>query len=318
MNWQTFKALHELSLTGRTKYRKAFETDATIQYYIKGTKELILTKSELVMSDNRAHQGINFKNTFDKQHNVKFNTCLQFLESFALNTPQCKHEVEDILILSEIKDLMDSGELDDIRTQIMESKETRRGVSLMFFKHEKYLDHKDSLESALKLVLNVDSFADDRDAQYLYVLHCKAPEKIVLCENLHFLKMPTIPRQNNIELWYAGGKNIDKLRHINLPAIPIYYSCDWDYDGLLIYQRVKEIIPKIILLIPNGSPRGIEETQHKSLWKNGQNITTLSGLPRSLFTSNESEILLNLITENNWIIEESNNLLEMLEKSKVE
>jgi len=47
-------------------------------------------------------------------------------------------------------------------------------------------------------------------------------------------------------------------------SIPIYYSFDWAYDGLLIYTRVKEKIPSIELLYPNSSGRSIVETEHQS------------------------------------------------------
>jgi hypothetical protein len=52
-------------------------------------------------------------------------------------------------------------------------------------------------------------------------------------------------------------KNVNKLKFSNSKGLPIYYSCDWDYDGLfIIYPLVKEIETDIRLLTPNGSPKG--------------------------------------------------------------
>ena len=84
-------------------------------------------------------------------------------------------------------------------------------------------------------------------------------------------------------------------------------SCDWDYHGLfIIYPLVKQIIQKIQLLTPNGSPRGIEETEHKSKWiNNNRNID-------SLLTNMQKDMLLSLITNDQWIIEESNDLIKMI------
>jgi hypothetical protein len=185
----------------------------------------------------------------------------------------------------------------------------------MFFKNEKYLDTREALEKAVKLILKVNSFADNRDFQYLYVLNCKAPQSIVLCENLHFLKMPGKPRENQIELWYAGGRNIEKLDYTDRKGLPIYYICDWDYDGLDIFRAVKEKVPEIILLNPNGIPRDIVKTGHKSLWKYRENPEALSGLNQDLYSSEQKKFIKNLITENLWVIEESNSLIEMIKGS---
>ncbi|WP_454045012.1 hypothetical protein [Chryseobacterium sp. Marseille-Q8038] len=152
--------------------------------------------------------------------------------------------------------------------------------------------------------------ADDKDLQYKYVLECSAPQCIVLCENIDFLKRPTLARANQIELWYAGGKNVTKLDYANTRGLPIYYSCDWDYDGLyVIYPLVKEKIPSIQLLTPNGSPKGIEETEHNSKWENikNKNIDTV-------LTPEQLSIMNDLIRCNQWIIEESNDLIDMMRK----
>jgi Uncharacterized protein conserved in bacteria C-term(DUF2220) len=309
MNWQTFKSLYELYESGKTKFRSTLAEDAVFKYHSDQTKELLFTRKEISVVDE------NFKNTFQTRYLKKYNDCLAFLDGMGLNTPYCKFEVDDVLVLRDMKFQMDAGQLNEIQEQIIQSNETRRGVSLMFFKNEKHLDTREALENAVKLILKVDDFADNRDFQYLYVLHCLKPQKIVLCENLHFLKMPGKPRENQIELWYAGGRNIEKLSYTDRRGLPIYYLCDWDYDGLDIFRAVKEKIPEIILLTPNGEPRDIIKTEHKSLWRNQENLELLSGLPLELFSNEQKQLIKTLIKGNSWVIEESNNLIEITPKN---
>lgn len=304
MNWQSFKSLYKLYETGKTEIRDSLRDDSIFKYHAHQTKELLFTKKEIVVKNK-----VLFDQTFRSRYLNKYNDCLDLLNSIEENTPQCKFDVDDILRLKEMKQQMDSGELDEIREQIIESNETRRGVSLMFFKHEKHLDASEALERAVKKILNIDQFADSRDFQYLYVLHCNAPKAIVLCENLYFLKMPEKPRKNNIELWYAGGRNIEKLNYADRRGLPIYYICDWDHDGLDIFKSVKLLIPEIILLTPNGTPKDIIKTEHKSLWKNPVNPSLLSNLDGDLFTLNQKQLIEELIRNNAWIVEESNDLM---------
>ncbi|MDQ0595238.1 hypothetical protein QFZ37_003607 [Chryseobacterium ginsenosidimutans] len=162
--------------------------------------------------------------------------------------------------------------------------------------------------NAVKILLDIEELADDKDLQYKYVLECHHPKCIVLCENIDFLKRPTLARANHIELWYAGGKNITKLDYADTRGLPIYYSCDWDYDGLfIIYPLVKNKIPNITLLTPNAAPKTIKETEHLSRWENikDKNIDLL-------LTDAQKIILNDLIQRDEWIIEEANLLLDMV------
>jgi len=152
-----------------------------------------------------------------------------------------------------------------------------------------------------------------KDQQYIYVLKCKKPKCIVLCENLDFLKKPTRPRKYNIELWYAGGRNISKLVYSETRELPVYYSCDWDYDGLDIFQEVKKIFPQIKLLTPNAQSKNIIESEHKSLWKISENPCNLSGLNHLDYTLTQKAIIRRLIKKNHWITEEDNDLIKMVE-----
>ncbi|MFT3677565.1 MAG: hypothetical protein QM781_16870 [Chitinophagaceae bacterium] len=307
MNWQSFKSLYKLYKTGKTESRDSLRDDSIFKYHAHQTKELMFTRKEIVVKNKAL-----FDQTFRNLYLNKYNDCIGLLNSIEENTPQCKFDVDDILRLKEMKQQMDSGELDEIREQIIASNETRRGVSLMFFKNEKHLDASEALERAVKKILNIEQFADNRDFQYLYVLHCDDPKAIILCENLYFLKMPEKPRKKNIELWYAGGRNIEKLNYADRRGLPVYYICDWDHDGLDIFRSVKSIIPEIILLTPNGTPKDIIKTEHKSLWRNPERPLLLSGLDGDLFSLGQISLIEQLIENNTWIVEESNDLIAML------
>jgi hypothetical protein len=311
MNWQSFKALYEIYETGKTRNRSSLTSDGIFRYHTYQTKELLFTKKEIIVKDKAS-----FERTFSDRYLNKYKECLALLNSIGENTPQCRFEVDDIERLKDMKRQMENGELEEIRKQIIESNETRRGVSLMFFKNEKHLDSSEALERAVKYILKIEVFADNRDFQYLYILQCHAPKVIVLCENLYFLKMPDKARNHHIELWYAGGRNIDKLRYTKSRDLPVYYLCDWDYDGLDIYAAVKEKIPDIQLLTPNGEGRYIVETEHKSLWRHPENPSLLSDLSSELYTDVQKQLIELLIRENTWIVEESNDLIKLVDLIK--
>jgi hypothetical protein len=309
MNWQTFKALYELYETGKIRNRTTLAENAIFKYHAKQTKELLFTKRDIQFSGSG-----NFKETFEKLYLDKFRTCRELLDAIDENTPQCRLDVEDILILKGIKQQMDDKELEEIREQIIAFNETRRGVSLMFFRNEKHLESSETLERAVKKILKIDHFTDERDLQYMYILQCNNPQTIVLCENLHFLRMPEKFRQHNVELWYAGGKNIEKLIYTETRDLPIYYICDWDYDGLDIYRLVKEKIATIRLLTPDGAPKDIIKTEHKSLWSEKEHPEAISGLSHELFSPEQKQLIQQLIIDNAWIVEESNNLISLIAK----
>ncbi|MDV3577882.1 hypothetical protein CMU79_08005 [Elizabethkingia anophelis] len=249
-----------------------------------------------------------FSEIYKRDYLAKYNRYETFLANTALLKSQLRFDEKDIEILIGIKEDMDNGNIEPLRKQIIKNEATVRVVSLMFFKNEKYLLGKEALINAVKLLLDIDELADDKDLQYKYVLECNSPKCIVLCENIDFLKRPTLARANHIELWYAGGKNVTKLDFADTRGLPIYYSCDWDYDGLyIIYPLVRDKIPNIQLLTPNGISKGIEETEHASKWENikDKNIDYL-------LTSNQLDIMKKLIELNQWIIEESNDLIKCL------
>jgi hypothetical protein len=305
MNWPVLKALHEIYLTGQTAKKDGLLKDSKVRFLLQQTRELSLGVKSIFKSDG-------FDDYYEANHLENFQAYEQFLEESGLLKPQLRFQESDIRILKEMYDDMKSGELLPMRDSILAAEESVRGVSGMFFKNEKYLEGSDSLVNAVKAILGIPELANDKDQQYMHILKVNAPRRIVLCENLDFLKRPSRPRKHGIELWYAGGKNIEKLNYTGVISLPIYYSCDWDYDGLIIYQLVKQKIPQIRLLFPNGPRKSIVTTEHESLWRSAEFPERLSGLDAACYNGREQQLIRDLVTADEWINEEKNDLVEML------
>ncbi len=299
MNWIVLKKLYEVYKNGITESNKTMLEDPQIQYLLESTKELRDSGAYIKIGDDT------FKQYYEKRHLKNFEEYDAFLIRNQFKKPQTRFQENDIKILMGIEEGMTTGRLKEIREQIIEAEETVRGVSKMFFKNEKHLEKSVPLLKAVKKLLNISELANDKDQQYKYVLECEEPCCIVICENLDFLKRPSKPRKYNIELWYVGGKNVAKLDYVDTRNLPIYYSGDWDYDGLfIIYKLVKEKIPKIQLLYPDGKPLSIDKSEHKSHWRKNMDF--------QLFNHKEKALIQRLENENEWIMEEANDLVTML------
>ncbi len=305
MNWTELKALNNLYLIKETKLNETIKNSGEFNYLEKSLGVIDITHRKVFALEG-------FAKIYENDYKRRHETYLNFLEENGFLKSQTRFEETDIKILMNINDLRVDGSLRELREQIIACDESLRGVSQMFFKNEKYLDTRSSLVSALKQILDVEQFSNEKDQQYIYKLECNNPKAIVLCENLDFLTKPNKPRQFNLELWYAGGKNVKKLEYTDTRGLPIYYSCDWDYDGLfIIYPLVKEKIPSIKLLTPNGKPKDIIESEHKSLWIDQRKET-------DIHLNNSQRLLLsNLIANNQWIIEESNELIKMVHYTNI-
>jgi hypothetical protein len=305
MNWPVLKALHQVYLEGKTPKKEGLLADSKVRFLLTQTHELTLGVTKIF-------KGEGFDEYYQNNHLANFLSYERFLSESGLLKPQLRYQESDLCVMMEMYEGMKSGVLVPIRDGILKAEETVRGVSEMFFKNEKYLEGSDSLVRDVKSILGIPELANDKDQQYIYILQVDKPEKIVLCENLDFLKRPSRPRKHHVELWYAGGKNIEKLNYTGEIKLPIYYSCDWDYDGLMIYQLVKTKIPQIRLLNPNGPRKSIMATEHKSFWRSSDAPQLLSGLDPALYQENEKQLIQELIRGDEWIIEEKNDLMQML------
>lgn len=305
MNWTVLKTLNKLYHHEAVNINQTIKESGEIAFLID-TLGLIQEESKHLLAED------GFAGFYEKHYKANFEKYLNFLSTNGLLKSQTRFEEKDIQTLMRIKALFDSGDLNQLRAQLIEFDESVRGVSQMFFINDKYLDSRPSVVDALKAILDISHFSNEKDQQYMYRLECDEPQCIVLCENLDFLTKPNKPRKHHIELWYAGGKNVAKLQYTKDRNLPIYYSCDWDYDGLfIIYPLVKQKIPNIKLLTPNGTPKSIIETEHRSKWQNEIKHDEL--VENRIFSSTELTLIDNLIAQDRWIIEESNDLITMID-----
>ncbi len=313
MNWTVLKALNKLYDDVPVKINDTILEDKTIDNYLYSTHELEISRGQLKINPY-------YEQEFKEDYKLRFlNNFIEYeklLTEIGLNKPQTKLKEEEIKALLSMKVDMDSGYLDEVRKQLIEQEASVRFVSLMFFKNDKVLDDRVSLIEAVKKILNLEKLANDKDGQAIIKIECfpSQPKCIVLCENYDFLRRAERPRKYKVELWFTGGRNINALDFVDTRGLPIFYSCDWDYDGLDIFQNVREKIGQIKLLLPNSLPKTIKETEHLSLWKDIEHPENLSELEKGNFESNEIELIQSLIKNEEWIIEEGNDLIEMVKQ----
>lgn len=199
MNWIELRALNNLYKNGEIKLNDTLIKSGEINYLINSLRTLDRTHDKLFVLEG-------FTELYEKDYLEKYNQYEVFLSDSGLLKPQLRFEEHDIKILMNIQTWKNEGTLEALRKQIVASDESLRGISLMFFKNDKYLDNKSSLVDALKRILEVEHFSNEKDQQYIYKLECLNPRVIVLCENLDFLTKPNKPRQHGIELCgYLGS-----------------------------------------------------------------------------------------------------------------
>jgi hypothetical protein len=331
LTWRELKAVHQLFVSGETKAK--IQGNDYVEYVLRDQKKFVEPKfgkkEVLVVNEQRKNE---FEKFYRKDFLENYNKYSKFLEELGqkvgdktrlINYSRLKQfEIEKLI---DIKTVWSNTQLIELKEQIENARENLQGVSRMFFKSPKYIQNssnRQSLEVAVKALIGIDKFYEN-DKQYLYVLHCQGrkPKAIVLCENLYFLKFPHYANENDIELWYAGGNNITKLEKVPEIKYPIYYLCDWDYHGLKIYERVKDIINQlpsnnfeINLITPNGEAKEIKETEenHSSEWL--EQSVNFSGLTETYYTEKQRSVIKTLIRNNEWIEEEDNDFRELINK----
>lgn len=188
-------------------------------------------------------------------------------------------------------------QIEEDRDELIEF--TFQQILTKYFKSSKYTKKNSSLATAIKSVVGIEYFIeDDKDQQFLRVLYPKSNTRfVILCENMDRLRNP---RHEFIEFWYAGGRNTVQLQFIPKPTTPIFYLFDWDFDGLNIYNHIKQnYFPTLTAFIPTNYESLIEKQDevrhHRSKWSNDSSLHNL--------TDNEKTIAETLIKTNS-IIEE--------------
>jgi len=306
LTWRILKAMHTL-----------YENGKIISAVIKDGQFKTLKRRKLIDyqhgNSNYLIKNAGYDTYFQKNFLEDFIEYETFLRSIEPEVDGRKtYTVEDIKTLILIYNNKDN---------IKKSLTTRRTFSSEVFKYggSKYLETHQGLDKIVRNILEIEDFPleDPKVLQWRFVVDCLNPELIVLCENLDFLKKPNEARQRNIELWYVGGNNTANIQHISNEKLnrPLYYSCDWDYHGLKIYCRIKDILMQknknIEILFPSNLQHTlpVDSPNHNSQWNHSSDF---SGFDKTYFTEKEIELISQLIRKNQWIEEESNNLLDML------
>jgi 5S rRNA maturation endonuclease (ribonuclease M5) len=202
---------------------------------------------------------------------------------------------------------------------------TEKKLSALIYKNQnsKYLSNKLSVKNAVLKILELDEFPekDPKNNQWRFVVDCINPKVIVLCENLDCLKVPLEFKNNHIELWYVGGNNTKPLEGISQDKLklPVYYFCDWDYNGLQIYSTIKKIFKskgvevKIIQPKTHEIAINVNVKHHKSKWNHNE----FSHLNKDDFSLQQIEFINQLIIDNKWIEEESLDLIDLLKNDNI-
>lgn len=309
MNWIVIRALNKLYNIGVVKLNQTINSSPVFRHHEQA--------GEVVYGRKTLSIGTDYKSTYENLYLEDYQRYHNFLEENNLLSPQLRFEQTEIELLIKFHEGLMDGSFKKLKSDLIEAQESVRGFSLMFFKNDKYLEKKPSLVKAITEILRI-KLVDNKSQQYLYILQCLKPKLIILCENANFLNRDKLPRLYGYELWYAGGRNIPKLKYSqdSRKGLDIYYSCDWDKDGLEIFELAKREIPDLKLLYPDGISRSIVTTEHKSHWKFSSNPEALSGLTANLYNEKEKRLIKKLITDNHWVTEEGNNLKTMIDSVK--
>lgn len=276
MNWKALKQLHELFADGETA--SAILKIPLVQRWYE--MELIEDVDKKLVAKTKLYDSV-----YKKELLSQFKSFDGLLNSHGLTETNFQEEELSALV-----------RIQNDREEILITGKTQKEIGTLYFDSAKYLADGSSLYKAILKILQVTELpTKEHNQQFLFVLHCKSktPKKIILCENLNQLSKP---RLDDVEFWFAGGRNTAKLKFVNEPTIPFYYLCDWDNRGIEIYQDIKKnIFPKIQILIPQEP---IKFDNIISKWK--------TEIDFSLFPNEAKHILEKLIPEK-WIEEESIN-----------
>lgn len=308
IEWKYLKGLHQLYIDNKTRLKimnndyinlVLFKQKKLIKYKVGNHSIIESTERYPDFYRREFLDTYNYYNTFFEEAGIENNAKKSFTED----------DLKALIFIYYNKQ------------ELKEKLTTQKKFSAEIFKNEnsKYLENKLSLKKAILEILNVDEFPerDPKNQQWRFVVDCLNPKVIVLCENIDCLKVPIEYKNNNIELWYVGGNNTKPLLDISPDKLilPIYYFCDWDYSGLNIYSQVKRIFNsknKEIRIIkpPLDSKRlSVHVKHHKSLWKKNN----FSGLKETDFAKDEIDLIKQLILEDQWIEEESIDLIDILQ-----
>lgn len=316
VEWRYLKGLHQLYTEKKTKL-KILNNDYIHQILFK-QKKLIRYKAgnhSIIEANHR------YRQFYEQEFLDTYNYYNAFFEKSGIENNAKKPFTEE--------DLKALVFIYYNKTELQKNLTTQKKFSAQIFKYEnsKYLENKSSLKNAVLQLLEIDEFPekDPKNQQWRFVVDCPCPKVIVLCENIDCLKVPIEYKKNNIELWYVGGNNTKPLLDISPEKLklPIFYFCDWDYDGLKIFSRIKKIFKnknktiEIIQPFLDAKRLPVDVEHHRSKWR----LKEFSGLVKDDFTKKQRQLIQELIAKDEWIEEESMDLLitlpPLIKKTKI-
>lgn len=304
ITWKELKALNDVYHDKKTK--AAIQDHPYIDYLINDLCVLDLKPDNIkviITTDG-------FDAFYEKEFKIAYEEARDFLLDNDIEaTARKSFTLEDVKVLMLIA---------ENREELKANPTNIEDFSNEFFNTAKYLKNKSSVRDAVFKILDIQEFAlDKKENNWRLVVDYPTPKAIVICENKNFLKQPWIAKRAQVKLWYFGGNNIGMVDDLDQSELckAFYYSCDWDLDGIKIYLRIKAKLKErggdLKLLFPNLPHKRISTyiDYHYSHWDLAKR---LSGLPPENFNKAELELLIELITEEKWIEEESFDLLQML------
>jgi hypothetical protein len=218
-----------------------------------------------------------FEENFAGDIENAFSKCNSFIMKYDLSHLENHYSIDEIEALAKI-------EMDKLK--IIEQDIAFQNILTLYFGSSKHKTAQSNLSKAIKTILGIEFFPEEiKDQQFISILYPKTKTRfIILCENKNRL---ITKRHEFIEYWYAGGKNIKQLEFIPEPQHPIFYLCDWDYDGLNIYIDIKrKYLPTLAAFIPsNPESLMIEQSKvrdHKSKWSSDKFLIHLNRTERSI------------------------------------
>lgn len=309
LSWRVLKALYTLCEEGKTNAK--IGDDHFIAHLMSPSKRLLKYR---MGNHNIIETRSGYKDFYEAELGERMEAYNEFLIAHDLEADARRNYTE-----SDIETLMFVNEqAAELRTNLT----TQEAFSTEFFDSAKHLKQNDSVRKAALKLLQVDDFPDESPKNHLwrFVVDAPKPRIIVICENLANLKRGWKAKKEQIALWYVGGNNTKILNDIPTDQLtmPIYYSCDWDYNGLLIFNSVKRILESRgasveILVPPKHAKRlRVDSPNHKSRWQHDKDF---SGLNQDVFNKGHIGLIEELLEADQWIEEEAWDLFDCIQES---
>jgi len=228
------------------------------------------------------------------ENKSKFATTEKFKEIFSKEISPTFQKYDSFIKHHQIENIESHYSIGDLDNLILIDNEKPADLTLQeilskYFKSSKHTQTNSNLANAIKTILKLDEFAEDsKDQQYVSILYPTGETRFVfLCENKNKLRGLRHPF---IEFWYAGGHNTHQLQFIPKQTKPIFYLFDWDFDGVNIYNHIKQnYFPTLTAFIPTDLESLMEKRdevkRHRSIWNNYNCLQHLNDREKSIVTT---------------------------------